>query len=126
MTVYFQDKKADLIINFFADEVMSKVMKRLSLEIPEYSSNNDPTKELIVGKAMEWNINKTDIKSIKIQYDKRHKEYRKRKSQEKVWRKNSKMIKSECLIKTKVEKEEITSNTVDLTLDLSEDDIFTE
>lgn len=106
---------------------MQKVMKKLSLEIPEYSPINDPTKNQYVARAVEWNINKSYIKSIKMQYDKRHKEHKKRKSEEKLWRKDSKMIKRECLVKTKVEEEEeIKSSTIDLTLDSSEDDIFTE
>lgn len=34
--VFFQDKKADLKINYYVDEVMKRVMQVLALEIPEY------------------------------------------------------------------------------------------
>lgn len=102
-------------------------MKKLDLEIPDYSSDTDPTKDQAVGRALEWNINKFDIRHIKTQYDKRFKEFKKRKSEEKVWKKNSKMIKTECFVKTEVKKEEIKSSIIDLTLDMSEeDDTFTE
>lgn len=43
---FFQDKKADLKINYYVDEVMKRVMQKLGLEIPEYKGfrpEKDPT-----------------------------------------------------------------------------------
>ncbi|KAJ8920531.1 hypothetical protein NQ315_005400 [Exocentrus adspersus] len=110
-----QDKKADLIINFFVDDVMSKVMKSLSLEIPEYTPDIDPTKINVSDAVIEWNIDKNDIRSIKTQYDKILKEYRKRKLEEKSEKETvNKVLKYEYLAK----KENKPSNVViDLTID---------
>ncbi|XP_044736784.1 NAD-dependent protein deacetylase Sirt6 [Chrysoperla carnea] len=59
------DRKADLIINTYVDDVFKIIMKNLNLEIPEYCIENDPTKR--VNKLIEWTIknpipkNKLDV-----------------------------------------------------------------
>ncbi|XP_057668008.1 NAD-dependent protein deacetylase Sirt6 [Diorhabda carinulata] len=78
------DKKADLIINTYVDDVLTKVMKKLNLEIPDYSFDIDPTKNQLPNSVIEWNISKPDINTIKLEYDKLVKYYKKRKSEEKL------------------------------------------
>lgn len=56
------DKKADLIINGYVDEVFEKVMKRLGIEIPEYCVEADPTKK---NEVIEWKLNNTSVKKEK-------------------------------------------------------------
>lgn len=38
------DKSANLILRAYVDDVMEKLMKRLGVEIPDYSTEHDPTK----------------------------------------------------------------------------------
>lgn len=78
------DKKADLIINTYVDDVLIKVMKKLGLEIPEYSHNIDPTKHQLPDTVIEWNILKSDLNKMKLKYDKLNRDYKKRKSEEKL------------------------------------------
>ena len=42
-----QDKKADLCIHTYVDDVMRMLMKRLGLEIPEYDPVFDPVKQVL-------------------------------------------------------------------------------
>lgn len=71
------DKKADLVISTYVDTIMEKVMKRLGVEIPEYSDENDPTKRTICD--MEWTIPPKWIKDIDEQHKRMLKEVKKRK-----------------------------------------------
>ncbi|KAI4458776.1 nad-dependent protein deacetylase sirtuin-(6/7) family member [Holotrichia oblita] len=66
------DKKADLIINTYVDDVLVKIMKQLGLEIPEYDSNVDPTKfdnQNDTNKILEWTIRKAYINDAQNLYD---------------------------------------------------------
>jgi len=66
-----QDKKADLIINGNVDEVMVAVMKKLGLEIPEYESGMDPTRNSdTTAKEMDWTIPTSRIKEMNVLYKK--------------------------------------------------------
>lgn len=73
-----QDKKADLLINTYVDNVLTKVMKKLGLEIPEYSHDIDPTKRL-EDTVLDWTIKKEDIVEVKNLYNMYCKKHRKRK-----------------------------------------------
>ncbi|XP_011494696.1 PREDICTED: NAD-dependent protein deacetylase Sirt6 [Ceratosolen solmsi marchali] len=65
------DKKADLIINGKLDDVIEMVMKNLGLEIPEYESSSDPTRNTdINSREMDWTIPTSRIKEMKILYKK--------------------------------------------------------
>ncbi|XP_076627902.1 sirtuin 6 isoform X2 [Colletes latitarsis] len=65
------DKKADLIINGNVDEIMISVMKKLGLEIPEYESTMDPTRNSdITSKDMDWTIPTSRIKEMNVLYKK--------------------------------------------------------
>lgn len=65
---FFQDKKADLRINAYVDEVLVQVMKKLQLEIPEYCNDIDPTKTSD-NITIDWTIKKSDIEEIKNLYN---------------------------------------------------------
>lgn len=73
------DKKADLVISSYVDIVMEKVLKRLGVELPEYSQENDPTKQLPC--ELEWTIPPRLVKEIDDQHKQMLKEVKKRKSQ---------------------------------------------
>lgn len=74
------DKKADLVISTYVDTIMEKVMKRLGLEIPEYSEENDPIKRTPC--EMEWTIPIKLVKNIDEQHKQMLKDIKKRKSEE--------------------------------------------
>lgn len=90
------NKKADLIISTYVDNIMTKLMKRLGLEIPEYLQADDPTKKVF--EDIEWTIPIENIKEIEKIYNLKLKDFsnKKRLSTEQ----NTKDF------KTKVKKEE--------------------
>ncbi len=56
------DKKADLIIHTYVDDVFEKLLKRLGIEdIPEYNASKDPTKNNVLE---EWTISSQEIKRV--------------------------------------------------------------
>lgn len=75
------DKKADLVISTYVDDILMKVMKRLGLEIDEYSTEDDPTKQIMFD-GWEWTIQPENLKEVEKSYDSRVKIYnaKKRKS----------------------------------------------
>ncbi|XP_043193376.1 NAD-dependent protein deacetylase Sirt6-like [Amphibalanus amphitrite] len=57
------DKKGDLIINTYVDDVMTQLCKRLGVEIKEYDEAQDPTKCTGSGdQIIEWTIPQTSFK----------------------------------------------------------------
>lgn len=56
------DKKADLKISTYVDVIMEKVLKRLGVELPEYSEAMDPTKQNDCN--VDWNIYPEQLKEI--------------------------------------------------------------
>ena len=64
------EKKADLVIHSFVDEVLEKVLKRLGIEnIPEYSEAEDPTRNCQEGDT--WNIEPKVLKEVEKLYKER-------------------------------------------------------
>ncbi|XP_030748926.1 NAD-dependent protein deacetylase Sirt6 [Sitophilus oryzae] len=145
------DKKADLIINTYVDDVLEEVMKNLSLKIPEYSAVEDPTKNQTPNCIVEWNIAKSQVQLYRKKYDEIHKEYKIKKRDENEMKKNeafggkkkkiktrenglitlkkkAKMVKGRGArqngqaVITNIEKESL---NIDLTIE-SDDDIFLE
>ncbi|XP_061386679.1 NAD-dependent protein deacetylase Sirt6 [Musca vetustissima] len=57
------DKKADLIIHTYVDDILSKLCKRLGLEIPTYQHDEDPTKSPNE-QNQEWTIPPQNVKEI--------------------------------------------------------------
>lgn len=74
------DKKADLVIATYVDTIMEKVIKRLGIELPEYSEKNDPTKRPIC--EMEWTIAPKQLREIDEKYKEMLKNTKKRKLDE--------------------------------------------
>ncbi|CAG9862831.1 unnamed protein product [Phyllotreta striolata] len=99
------DKKADLIINAYVDDVMTKIMKKLGLEIPDYSSEIDPTKSRL-DYALDWDMSKTDLNAVKTKYDALVKDHKKRKSEENLLTSMKKSAKIKPQKMEKVEPEE--------------------
>ena len=57
------DKKGDLIINTYVDDIMAQLCKRLGIEIEEYDEEKDPTKCVASsGKLIEWTIPSSSLK----------------------------------------------------------------
>ena len=49
------DKKADLIIRTYADQVFERLLAKLDLQIPQYKDDSDPVKQVkLVGGSIEW------------------------------------------------------------------------
>lgn len=79
---------------------MTKVLKRLGVELPEYSADNDPTKQKCCD--VEWTISPNSIKEIDEEYKKMVKMMQKRKSESTI---NVKPMKKEKKIKSEVKTE---------------------
>ncbi|XP_067009355.1 NAD-dependent protein deacetylase Sirt6 [Anabrus simplex] len=64
------DRKADLLIHTYVDEVMVLLMELLNFEIPDFKVENDPTK--IVSrevKRIDWTIQDSDVKKMRRMYE---------------------------------------------------------
>ncbi|KAJ1531978.1 hypothetical protein ONE63_000615 [Megalurothrips usitatus] len=61
------DKKADLIINTYVDEVMEGVCKHLGVLIPEYTASLDPSKQS--GPPVPWTILQSEVKRMRKVYE---------------------------------------------------------
>lgn len=72
------DKKADLVISTYVDTIMEKVLKRMGIELPEYSEATDPTKHPVCN--LEWTIPLKLVKEIDDQHKEMLRELKKRKS----------------------------------------------
>ncbi|KAL1117537.1 hypothetical protein AAG570_003853 [Ranatra chinensis] len=59
------DKKADLIINTYVDDVMTQLMERLDLKIDPYDRSVDPTGS---DSLVEWTIPASEVKHIRRKY----------------------------------------------------------
>ena len=88
------DKKADLMIHSYVDEVLIKVMKYLGLEIPEYSEDWDPTKRK-TSEIVEWNFMRVNVCEMKNMYNSHTKKYKQIKLEKKLKRQNENECKSE-------------------------------
>lgn len=68
------DKKCDLKINTYVDDVLIQVMKNLNLTLPEYNFDNDPTKNMDLKnnvQLMEWTLFDSDVKTVENVYSKK-------------------------------------------------------
>ncbi|EEB16023.1 chromatin regulatory protein sir2, putative [Pediculus humanus corporis] len=65
------DRKANLLIHAYVDEVMTMLMKHLNIKIPKYAVKNDPTRILPLSgkKFFEWTISDYDLKKMKKVYE---------------------------------------------------------
>lgn len=76
--LFNQDKKADLVISTYVDDILEKVLKRLGVELPDYSTESDPTKQRFC--ELEWTIPSDILKKIEKMYNEKVKLAKKRKS----------------------------------------------
>jgi mono-ADP-ribosyltransferase sirtuin 6 len=61
------EKKADLVIHSYVDEVMEKVAKRLGIEdVPEWCEDDDPTR--MADLSVSWNIPKEAMRVVEVQF----------------------------------------------------------
>lgn len=61
------DNKADLIINYYVDDILEKVMNILNIEIPAYNEEHNTTllaKETII----PWNIERKDLVAVEKRF----------------------------------------------------------
>lgn len=56
----FQDNKADLIINYYVDDILEKVMNILNIDIPVYNELDDFTKHA-ENNIIDWSISRKDV-----------------------------------------------------------------
>ncbi|KAJ0175233.1 hypothetical protein K1T71_009374 [Dendrolimus kikuchii] len=61
------DNKADLIINYYVDDILEKVMNILGIEIPVYQETDNPTK-LAQTIILDWMINRKDVIALEKIY----------------------------------------------------------
>ncbi|CAG9790836.1 unnamed protein product [Diatraea saccharalis] len=54
------DNKADLIINYYVDEIFERVMSLLRIEIPKYNDGEDYT-NLAENRVIEWTIDRKSV-----------------------------------------------------------------
>uniref|UniRef100_A0A224XN22 protein acetyllysine N-acetyltransferase n=1 Tax=Panstrongylus lignarius TaxID=156445 RepID=A0A224XN22_9HEMI len=59
------DRKADLILNTYVDDVMSKLLEHLHLKLPAYNVDNDPTKN---ADLLSWTISDSNVKQMQKIY----------------------------------------------------------
>ncbi|XP_004518845.1 NAD-dependent protein deacetylase Sirt6 [Ceratitis capitata] len=69
------DKKADLIISTYVDDILEKVCKRLGVEIPMYDSSEDPTR-IQNAHNYEWTIPVQAVKELEMEFNAKLKEYK--------------------------------------------------
>lgn len=72
---------------------MTKVMKKLGIEIPDYNRDEDQTKDAT--SEGEWTIKSEDIKEIEKIYDAKTKDFSKKRKSIPDERKSIKLIKKE-------------------------------
>lgn len=74
-----QDKKADLFIRGYVDDILSGVMRHLKLPIPEYNPKLDPSRTQEAEYATEWTLSKGDVEKVKKRYEQKMRENKERK-----------------------------------------------
>ena len=80
------DKKADLIINTFVDDVMEKLLAELGFDVPEYNPLSDPTRKVRENRSteyLEWTQSAAKAKKLKALADKVDDEFKLKKKMEK-------------------------------------------
>lgn len=58
-----QDNKADLIINYYVDDILEKVMNILEIEIPTYNEADNPML-LAETSIIDWTIQRKDVLAL--------------------------------------------------------------
>ncbi|XP_046679526.1 LOW QUALITY PROTEIN: NAD-dependent protein deacetylase Sirt6-like [Homalodisca vitripennis] len=61
------DRKADLLIHTYVDDILTQLMEKLGLTIPEYSRPDDPT---MARRMVEWTILDSEVQTMRRLYEK--------------------------------------------------------
>ena len=90
-----QDKKADLLIHDYVDNVMRLLFDILGMRIPEYSKSNDPVVKCKQQQgseaAIDWTQSKDNAKEMKKKVDKVDDDFKERKRRERAMKKESEL-----------------------------------
>jgi len=119
-----QDKKADLSIHTYVDDVMEKVMKILGFEIPEYDKNLDPVRLVSLRQYpgdelyIDWTQNEENARDLKKIGDLIHEEYLKKRREEKKKKRSLEIIEKDEIKTNKLQKK-TESEVNDLTNDIT-------
>lgn len=100
-----QDKKADLSIHTYVDDVMRMLMEKLGLDIPEYDTLIDPVRQTRLrnfpnGLYYDWTQDSEKAREMKKIGDVVHEQYLKKRREEKK-RKSANSLNDSCEFKTK-------------------------
>lgn len=114
------DKKADLVISTYVDTIMEKVLKRLGVEMPDYTPHDDPTKAKFC--ELEWTISAELMKDIDKLYSEFIKATKKRKADEAnaVDKKKSLVTKENGAIKDEVVDEKLKTDVDEIADDYAQ------
>lgn len=105
------------MISTYVDVILEKVLKHLGVELPEYTIEQDPTKEKFC--ELEWTISADNIKYLEKLYNEKLKSTRKRKlenSAKPVNKENSDDSKERKKVKEEEEEEKVKIETIDDTV----------
>lgn len=100
-----QDNKADLVINYYVDDVLERVMSFLNIDTPMYNDADDPTK-LAEHTIIDWTINRHDVLALEKIFKSKCKGLKKKRSLIKNRRDNAE-IQNQLDDKSKIIKLEI-------------------
>lgn len=103
--LHLQDNKADLVINYYVDDVLEKVMSYLNIDTPPYNDADDPTK-LAEHTIIDWTIHRRDVLALEKIFKSKCKGLKKKRSLIKNKRNNAE-IKNQVDDKSKIIKLEI-------------------
>lgn len=105
-----QDRKADLLIHSYVDEVMSLLMEKLGLTIPEYSRDKDPVLLSSDSRLVEWTIPQSDVHKMRVVYESKCCKGKNKRTLKEEFTTDGKKIKKEEDEKVKYENENIYDN----------------
>ncbi|KAL4711012.1 hypothetical protein ACJJTC_017977 [Scirpophaga incertulas] len=88
------DNKADLVINYYVDDILQKVMDILCYDIPNYNEEEDPTK-LADTSMIDWTISRKNVIALEKIFKLKCKGVKKKRSLIKTKRNSSELSSSE-------------------------------
>jgi len=121
-----QDKKADLCIHTYVDDVLKMLMQRLDLDIPEYDPVFDPVKQVRNklfpnGMFLDWTQDAELAGDLQKIGERLHEEYLAEKREERR-RKNLQKLEDEALVRPKKMQKRTEENPLEVKSEDSSDD----
>merc|ERR1719495_249762 len=121
-----QDKKADLCIHTYVDDVLKMLMQRLDLDIPEYDPVFDPVKQVRNklfpnGMFLDWTQDSELAGDLQKIGERLHEEYLAGKREERR-RKNLQKLEDEALVRPKKMQKRTEENPLEVKAEDSSDD----